>query len=72
MTLSFQNRSSKTSIFSDFDRLMRVLVNLISNSIKFTEAGCITIVIADCEEDQRLLKIAVKDTGTGIETNKLS
>lgn len=45
-------------IYSDFDRIMQILVNLISNSIKFSERGLITLEIS-CFETT--LTFCVKD-----------
>jgi len=52
----------------DFNRLKQVLNNLISNAIKFTEAGEVVINVAckSLKEDEVLLQFAVTDTGIGI------
>jgi len=55
-------------------RLRQILLNLISNALKFTEHGEIIVSasIIDTETtDSSLLEIAVSDTGTGIPTDKL-
>lgn len=51
-------------IEGDFDRLLQVLINLISNAAKFTDKGSVT-VRARRLGDQ--LELAVVDTGHGIE-----
>ena len=50
-------------IVSDVDRLKQVLVNLVVNSIKFTEEGFIEIGIKTTEN---FVQFHVKDTGIGI------
>ncbi|MEZ4771773.1 MAG: ATP-binding protein [Bacteroidia bacterium] len=52
------------TIITDTFRLQQVLVNLISNAIKFTEKGRITIGYTF--RDYRTLEFFVRDTGTGI------
>ncbi len=52
------------SIIGDSQRLKQILVNLISNAIKFTEAGQITAEI--CVNSQTEWMMRVKDTGPGI------
>ncbi len=49
-------------------RIRQILVNLIGNSIKFTEKGEITIEIEKKEqkEDTDLIRFLVKDTGIGV------
>ncbi len=56
----------------DPGRLRQVLLNLISNAIKFTETGEITTHITlEKETDERaLVRFAVKDTGIGIPENR--
>ncbi len=60
-------------ISGDANRLRQILVNLVGNSIKFTEAGEI-VVRVECEERNAssvLLKFAVSDTGIGIAADRL-
>ena len=56
----------------DPGRLRQILLNLVSNAIKFTETGEITIHITlEKETDKRaLVRFAVKDTGIGIPENR--
>jgi signal transduction histidine kinase len=61
--LDFDTPSNKIMIQADRIRIIEVLDNLLSNSIKFTERGQITIFI---EQKFNHLVIAVMDTGCGI------
>lgn len=56
----------------DEHRLRQILMNLMSNAIKFTHAGAITIHIrlSNKQQNQLRLYFAVTDTGTGIEKDK--
>lgn len=47
----------------DKNRLLQVMLNLISNAVKFTSRGKITVGIEDVPDD---LKVYVSDTGEGI------
>ena len=55
-------------VLGDSVRLNQVLLNLISNAIKFTEMGGILITVAAIEEtgENVLLDFGIKDTGIGI------
>jgi two-component system, OmpR family, phosphate regulon sensor histidine kinase PhoR len=55
-------------VFGDKDKLRQVLVNLILNSIKYTEKGKIEVLV---EEEGKHAKIIVRDTGIGIPENYL-
>ena len=55
-------------VFGDKDKLRQVLVNLILNSIKYTEKGKIEVLV---EEVGKHAKIIVRDTGIGIPENYL-
>ncbi len=50
-------------IKGDLDKLMQVIINLVSNAVKFTDEGVITIK-AETEEDD--VVISVTDPGIGI------
>jgi PAS domain S-box-containing protein len=57
------------NLLGDTLRLQQILVNLISNSIKFTEQGFIRLlisVVAPPSEDKVILKFALEDSGIGI------
>lgn len=50
-------------LFGDKDRLRQVIVNLISNSIKYTEVGKVEVLV---EESGKFGKVIIRDTGIGI------
>ncbi len=55
-------------VLGDQTRLHRVLLNLVSNAIKFTKEGKVDIFVklVKAEERDLVVKILVKDTGIGI------
>ncbi len=54
-------------IFNDKNRIQRVIVNLISNSIKFTQrGGKVDVILKDSKTNNSVLKIKVIDTGEGM------
>ena len=56
----------KGIIQSDKDRVSQIVRNLISNALKFTTEGSITITITRLDDAKTPVKISVKDTGIGI------
>ena len=52
----------------DGNRIQQVLINLIGNSIKFTDVGTVELIATVTPEKA---KLEVRDTGVGIPTNKL-
>jgi PAS domain S-box-containing protein len=60
-------------LIGDPYRLNQVLVNLVGNAIKFTETGKITLSVSMNSESEKegVLHFSVKDTGIGIEEDKL-
>ena len=60
-------------IWIDYIRLKQVLINLLSNSVKFTQKGSINLSISVLEKinnETIKLKFSVKDTGIGIKKDK--
>jgi two-component system, sensor histidine kinase and response regulator len=53
-------------ILADRLEIKRVLINLIGNSLKFTETGNITLTLWGSSLDNPNLKIVLQDTGVGI------
>jgi signal transduction histidine kinase len=62
------NRSN-LYLISDENRLKQILINLISNAIKFTIFGEITLEVKPLENNS--LRFSVTDTGSGIKEEKL-
>ncbi len=56
-------------LFGDKDRLMQVMVNLISNALKYTEQGKVEVSVS---EEGKFGRIVVKDTGIGINNEDLN
>ncbi len=50
-------------VYGDKDRLIQVVINLISNAVKFTEQGCITCRV---RQDNQFIVVSVVDQGVGI------
>nr|WP_321408907.1 ATP-binding protein [uncultured Carboxylicivirga sp.] len=61
--LSIDKIESNTSLHSDNIRLKQIIFNLMTNALKFTEKGSITL---GAHIKDRMLVIYVKDTGIGI------
>ena len=61
-------------VVGDQGRLNQILVNLIGNSLKFTNEGEVTVSVKKIEEteDNYKMKFSVKDTGIGIHKDKLT
>ena len=70
--LIIKNNNSNNPIFveADRDRIVQVISNLLSNSIKFTNHGEISInlfeKIQDKEDGKKEVLVSVTDTGSGI------
>ncbi len=63
ITLEFKPAKNKITVFGDKDKLRQVFVNLIQNSIKYTEAGVVEVI---AEENAKYCRIRIRDTGIGI------
>lgn len=61
-----------TNLIGDSGRIRQVLLNLVSNALKFTETGGVRIAVSLGDDDQErpTFKLTVKDTGIGIPADK--
>ena len=55
-------------IYLDGNRLKQILINLVSNAVKYTSKGHVTVIV---RIDLQSIKLIVKDSGVGIERKKL-
>ena len=62
------------TVLGDEVRLRQIILNLVSNAVKFTLCGKVHIGISIVKEDKKeiTIKFAVSDTGIGIAQSKLS
>ena len=60
------NDNKDIKVYADKERIMQVLGNLLSNALKFTKQGTITIR-AEQSDDKSQLTVKVTDTGLGID-----
>ena len=62
----------RTAVSGDPARLRQVLINLLGNAIKFTDAGEVVLSVEeDSGDEARPLAFSVSDTGIGIAADKL-
>lgn len=67
------DKNLPTKLFGDNGKIRQIVLNLLNNSIKFTENGAITIKSKGIKHNSNVeLQISIIDTGIGIEKNKLS
>jgi len=64
------NSSVPSVIETDKMRLEQVLKNLLSNALKFTAKGYVSLDISTIEGKEPLIRFSVKDTGIGIPKDK--
>jgi PAS domain S-box-containing protein len=62
------------NVIGDPIRLNQILSNLLSNALKFTKEGCITVTISEMERTGRVIRMefTVRDTGIGIPKERQS
>jgi len=67
--IAFELRAPKnlpSAVHGDALHLREVLVNLLDNAVKFTDAGCVTFSLAGYADDH--YRFSVEDTGPGVPT----
>lgn len=64
------------ALTADEVRIQQILINLLDNAIKFTEKGCVSLIVKRVEAaisptTMLRLRFSIKDTGIGIEEGRL-
>ena len=61
------------SLFGDDIRVSQIIMNLLTNAVKYTEKGTVTLSVSTVEADEKNIKlrVSVKDTGIGIKDEDL-
>jgi two-component system phosphate regulon sensor histidine kinase PhoR len=69
LTIHYDQPNPVGKVLADADHLKEVIINLVGNAISYTEAGSVTVEIA---QSGNTVTIRVKDTGVGIEPRNQS
>lgn len=61
------------TVIADANRLRQILLNLISNAVKFTQTGTVTINVSGDKKENNIwdIRFEITDTGSGIEHKHL-
>ena len=65
------NATSDRQALGDPSRIQQVLANLVSNSVKFTQSGAITIFVQEPGDVDTQWTFVVADTGSGMDQNRV-
>ncbi|AHG87936.1 CHASE3 domain protein [Gemmatirosa kalamazoonensis] len=57
---------------ADAEKLRQLLLNLLTNAIKFTEPGGQVMLVCESDADAGVVRLVVRDTGRGIEAEHLA
>jgi len=55
-----------TFVIGDPTRLRQILINLVSNALKFTDKGEVSVTVEPLANEQDMVMFSVRDTGTGL------
>ncbi len=63
--------SSEAQVFGDAGRIQQVLANFVSNAIKFTQSGQVTIYVQEPLQPEDDWVFVVSDTGSGMDQKRM-
>jgi signal transduction histidine kinase/DNA-binding response OmpR family regulator len=70
--LTFEGINSPLNIWFDKDKVEKIVTNMITNALKFTNSqGKISVVMRKVPANEQIVEIVISDTGTGIDTEHL-
>jgi signal transduction histidine kinase len=69
LTFRYDECDPTLSVYGDGDKLQQIVLNLLTNAIKFTPEGGRVTVACECGEDT--VRIHVRDSGVGIPAERL-
>lgn len=69
LSIIFDTDTEENIIACDPEKIERILLNLISNAIKFSDEG--NEIFVNIQDKNEFIEISVKDNGIGIEPNQL-
>ncbi|MCT7960017.1 HAMP domain-containing histidine kinase [Laspinema sp. D1] len=64
LSIIMSNDLAPDQVITDLSRFQQILINLLSNAVRYTETGSITIICESLPDDKWLL--GIRDTGIGI------
>ena len=69
--LSFRSEGPAVDFYFDKDKVEKIVTNLLTNALKFTEGGGKVEVVVTQPQNGEWVEMVVRDTGKGIEQDKL-
>lgn len=67
VSFSYRTEVEELTIWYDSEKVYSIVDNLISNALKYTKSGCVSVLTRVVEkENGKYLEISVKDTGIGL------
>jgi two-component system phosphate regulon sensor histidine kinase PhoR len=58
-------------VYADKDMISQVIINLLSNAVKYTPAGGSVKIATEVDENARLARVSITDTGVGIPADQI-
>ena len=69
LNIKFESNRKEILIYMDKEKIEKIILNILSNAIKYTERGGNILVFVNI--NQKDITIGIEDSGTGIPSNKL-
>jgi signal transduction histidine kinase len=68
---TYEPFTAKVIVSADAHRLQQIVLNLLTNALKFTESGGAIRMTCDAVSDSRIARVRVHDTGPGIPADRI-